>query len=92
MIKPFEYGTRKDGVKLIRRLDVKVDENGVPLLEEKIVIDESGKEVKTKVPIPTGFKIRKVGTSEVYDEAIDIEGAPFEYEETIEKPVEFYSG
>lgn len=29
-----------------------------------------------------GFKIRKVGTNEVYDEAIDIEGAPFNYEET----------
>ena len=31
-----------------------------------------------------GMKIRKVGTSEVYDEAIDIEGAPYEYEETDE--------
>lgn len=29
-----------------------------------------------------GFKIRKVGTNEVYDEAIDIETAPHEYEET----------
>jgi hypothetical protein len=27
-------------------------------------------------------KIRKVGTDAVYDEAIDIEGAPFTYEET----------
>ena len=26
--------------------------------------------------------IRKVGTEEVYSEAIDIEGAPYEYEET----------
>lgn len=32
-----------------------------------------------------GFKIRKVGTNEVYDEAIDVEGAPFYYEETTEK-------
>lgn len=31
-------------------------------------------------------------TAEFYDSAIDVEGAPFEYEETIEKPVEFYSG
>lgn len=31
------------------------------------------------------FKIRKVGTNEVYDYAIDIEGAPFTYEETEEK-------
>lgn len=36
-------------------------------------------------------QIRKVGTDEIYDEAIDIEGAPFEYEETdipIEREVE----
>lgn len=31
-----------------------------------------------------GFKIRKVGTDEVYDEAIDIETAPYKYEETDE--------
>ena len=29
-----------------------------------------------------GLQIRKVGTSEVYDEAIDIENAPYAYEET----------
>lgn len=28
------------------------------------------------------LKIRKVGTDEVYDEAIDVDGAPFTYEET----------
>lgn len=28
------------------------------------------------------LQIRKVGTDEVYDEAIDVEGAPFVYEET----------
>ena len=28
------------------------------------------------------FMIRKIGTDEVYDEAIDIENAPYEYEET----------
>lgn len=27
-------------------------------------------------------KIQKVGTDEIYDEAIDVEGAPFTYEET----------
>lgn len=32
-------------------------------------------------------KIHKLGTDEVYDEAIDIENAPFEYEET-EEPIE----
>jgi hypothetical protein len=29
-----------------------------------------------------GVKIRKVGTSEIYDEAIDVQTAPFVYEET----------
>ena len=33
--------------------------------------------------------IRKVGTSEEYSEAIDIEGAPYEYEET-DKEIEQY--
>ena len=28
------------------------------------------------------LKIRKVGTDEIYDEAIDIESAPYTYEET----------
>lgn len=29
-----------------------------------------------------GLKIRKVGTDEIYDKAIDVESAPFTYEET----------
>ena len=36
-----------------------------------------------------GLKLRKVGTDEVYDEAIDIEGAPYTYEET-DEPIEDY--
>jgi hypothetical protein len=70
MIKPFEYKIREDGVKLILKLDVLVEENGDPLLD------------KHNNPIPTGFKIHKIGTDEFYDEAIDVEGTPFEYEET----------
>lgn len=31
-----------------------------------------------------GFKIQKVGTDEVYDEAIDIQGSPYMYVETTE--------
>lgn len=31
------------------------------------------------------FMIHKIGTEEIYDEAIDIESAPYEYEETDEK-------
>lgn len=33
------------------------------------------------------LKIKKVGTNEVYDEAIDVEGAPYIYLETAE-PIE----
>lgn len=29
-----------------------------------------------------GVQIRKVGTDEIYDEAIDVESAPYTYEET----------
>ena len=32
-----------------------------------------------------GMCIRKVGTDEVYDEAIDVENAPYSYEETNER-------
>lgn len=31
------------------------------------------------------YKIHKIGTEETYSEAIDVENAPFEYEETTEK-------
>lgn len=32
-----------------------------------------------------GYIIHKIGTEEIYDEAIDVENAPYEYEETTEK-------
>ena len=32
-----------------------------------------------------GFKIHKIRTEEIYDEAIDVEDANYEYEETEEK-------
>ena len=31
-----------------------------------------------------GYMIKKVGTEEIYEEAIDVENAPYEYEETEE--------
>ena len=34
-----------------------------------------------------GLKIQKVGTDEIYDEAIDIDGAPYTYVET-DMPIE----
>ena len=36
----------------------------------------------------SGFYIHKINTDEIYDEAIDIEGAPYEYEET-DKKIEY---
>lgn len=79
------YDTREDGVKLYRTIDAVVDENGTP-------IDENGMPIKDEETnlVPTGFKIQKVGTDEIYDEAIDVEGAPFKYIETTEpiQPVE----
>lgn len=35
-----------------------------------------------KTESDNGVMIRKVGTNEVYASAIDIEGAPYQYEET----------
>lgn len=74
VIKEF-YETRNDGVKLFLTMDAVVDENGNP------VRDEEGSLV------PTGFKIKQVETGEPYDQAIDVEGAPFTYVET-DLPIE----
>lgn len=37
-----------------------------------------------------GVKIKKVGTDEIYDEAVDVEGAGYRYTET-EEPIEVES-
>jgi len=75
VVKEF-YETRKDGVNLVISLDALVDENG------KVIRDENNK------PIPSGFRIQKVGTNEIYDEAIDVETATYEYVKT-DKPIEY---
>lgn len=67
--------TRTDGVNLHLTMDAVVDENGNP------VRDEEGNLV------PTGFKIKQVETGELYDQAIDVEGAPYTYVET-DQPIE----
>ena len=38
-----------------------------------------------KIYSDADFIIKKVGTDELYEEAIDVENMPFEYEETNEK-------
>jgi hypothetical protein len=76
------FKTREDGVNLYERYDAVVDENG------NLVRDAKGK------PIPTGFKIQKfvvtwngkrIKKDDPYNVAIDVENAPYEYEETTEK-------
>ena len=79
MIVREDHKTREDGVKLYRTIDAKVDENGNPLRDEKGKL------------IPTGFKIQKVVVTwngkrykkdAPYKAAVDVEGAPYEYEPT----------
>ncbi len=64
------HKTRGDGVKLFKRFDAAVDANGNPI------------KAKNGDFVPSGFKIKKVGTDETYAKAIDVEGAPYEYAET----------
>ena len=84
MIVKVFHETREDGVNLFKHFDALVDENG------ELIKDNDGNY------IPSGFKIQKVVVTwngkrivkdEFYDEAIDIENAPYVYEET-EIPVD----
>lgn len=50
-----------------------------------MIITTINETTNTKTTVSdAGLKIRKVGTSEVYDEAVDLITAPYEYEETDE--------
>ena len=69
------YGVRIDGVPLYLTVDAVVDESGNP------VRDEEGNLV------PTGFKIKQVETGVAYNQAIDVESAPYTYVET-DLPIE----
>lgn len=67
MVARIYAGTREDGVRLYDHYAVKRDENGFPMRDAN------------RIPIPSGFKIRKLGTDELYDVATDVESAPFKY-------------
>lgn len=69
------FETREDGVKLNRTVDALTDENG------GVVLDENGNAVMR------GFYILQNETNTEYEEAIDVEGAPYTYSET-DKPIE----
>lgn len=84
MIDTRYYRTRKDGVKLYRTIDALTDENGNVLLES--IYDENGKVIGERA-ISRGFYILQNETNVEYDEAIDVENAPYTYSET-DKPIE----
>ena len=75
MIDTRYYRTRKDGVKLYRTIDALTDDKG------EVVLDENGNAVMR------GFYILQNETNVEYDEAIDVENAPYTYSET-DKPIE----
>lgn len=64
------FKTRNDGVKLYRTIDAIVDENGIPVRDEKGNL------------IPTGKMIIQQPTNIEYSEAIDVENAPYTYVES----------
>ena len=71
MVKRKYYMTRSDGVKLYKIIDAVVDKNGNPIL------DENGN------LISTGKMIMQLQTGVEYDEAIDVENAPYTYIESV---------
>lgn len=74
MIVKIYLRTRKDGVKLYRTVDALLDEEG------KVVLD------KDKNAVKRGYYILQNETQREYDEAIDVENAPYTYSET-DKPI-----
>lgn len=75
MIDTRYYRTRKDGIKLYRTVDALTNENG------KVILDKDGNAVTR------GFYILQNETGIEYEEAIDVENAPYTYSET-DKPIE----
>lgn len=78
MIKTEFYKTRKDGVNLYKTMDAQVDANN------ELLRDKNGN------LISTGFLILQEQTGCIYDEAIDIEGAPYTYSATTTKIEDLY--
>lgn len=64
MVREEDFGIRKDGVKLIKKYDAIIEG-----------YDAQGNPIYK----PSGFMIRKVGTDDLYDIAIDVESATYKY-------------
>lgn len=77
MIDTRYYRTRKDNVRLFRTVDALTNEQG------EVVLNDEG------LAILRGFYILQNETGIEYDEAIDVENAPYTYSET-EYPIENY--
>ena len=70
IIKEF-YRQRKDGIKLYRTVDALTDEE-----TGKVILD------KDKNAVMRGFYIKQNETGVEYEEAIDVENAPYTYSKT----------
>ena len=79
MIDTRYYRTRKDGVRLFRTVDALIDEQG------EVILNDEG------LAVLRGFYILQNETGIEYDEAIDVENAPYTYGET-EHPIEDQEG
>ena len=73
------YKTRNDGVRLNLTIDAKVGENGNPLRDEKGNLIPTGFKIKKVLVCPNG---KRIPTNKIYNEAVDVEGAPYTYEAT----------
>ena len=77
MIDTRYYRTRKDGVRLFRTVDALINEYG------EVILNDEG------LAVLRGFYILQNETGIEYDEAIDVENAPYTYSETA-TPIEDY--
>lgn len=67
---------------MVREEDFMIRNDGVQLIKKYDAIIEGYDAQGNPIYKPSGFMIRKVGTDDLYDIAVDVENAPFEYEET----------
>ena len=69
---------------MIISINYKTREDGVNLIQRY-----SGEILEDGTVLRTNFMLHKIGTDEYYADPIDVEDAPWEYEET-DIPIDFY--